>query len=240
MIKFILLTNFCLSLSSLSYAGIFSWSKNVSKEGPIPGRGPASLGEVFETKVLKAVDPNSFRFNDHRRKKKLTVLVFGDSGTGEKDQYQVANRMHEECQKEGCDFGILLGDIIYPNGIEDSLRNIISSSDLDSINRKFEKPYKSFGDFDFWLVPGNHDWYGDVQLSINYTLKSTRWKMPYNHYEIPWLPKWLSMYGLDTTWFKVIDLLSFKFGYKWLFRGLSPVGRKSSDFTSTAALISKD
>ena len=81
----------------------------------------------------------------------------------------------------------------------------LSERDKNQLLKKFERPYQEFGDFDFWLVPGNHDWYGDIQFSIYYTLESQRWKMPYNHYEIPWLPNWIRFYGLDTTRIEYLD-----------------------------------
>ncbi len=42
-----------------------------------------------------------------------------------------------------------------------------------------------------------------------------------------------------SIWFNLIEILTFKFGYKWLYRGLPPAGREKSDFTSTASLILK-
>lgn len=42
-----------------------------------------------------------------------------------------------------------------------------------------------------------------------------------------------------SVWFNVIEILAFKFGYRWMYRGLPPVDRKKSDFTSTASLILK-
>jgi len=205
MIKYTLLIIFCLAQVPQSFADSFSWSKESFKETLKPSRDPASTRRDLKKKKLKAVDPNLFRFRDHRRKKQLTILIFGDSGTGGVDQYQVGKRMYEECQKEGCDFGILLGDIIYPKGFSKSRLPNLSEENLEEATEKFELPYKSFGQFDFWLVPGNHDWYGDIQKSINYTLKSPRWKMPFNHYEIPWLPRWVRMYGLDTTRIERLD-----------------------------------
>jgi len=210
--KYISLTVFCLALTSLSQAGDFSWAKYVSKDHDLGSISRTRIGEGsarrkdLKKRTLNAVDPNSFRFKDHRRKKVLNVLVFGDSGTGKEDQYLVAQRMYEECQKEGCDFSIITGDIIYPTGFSNSRKGErLSRKDHYQVNKKFELPYQQFKSFDFWLTPGNHDWYGDLQQSINYTQKSVRWKMPYNHYELPWLPRWIRMYGLDTTRWERLD-----------------------------------
>ena len=35
-------------------------------------------------------------------------LVFGDSGTGEKEQFEVAKGMEQVCKTQGCDFALML------------------------------------------------------------------------------------------------------------------------------------
>lgn len=108
--------------------------------------------------------------------------------------------MFNTCKKYlGCDFALVAGDIIYPQGFDESPGQEPSQNDLMKVNNLFEKPYQSFGLFDFWLSLGNHDWKGDVQKYINYTTKSNRWKLPFNHYSVPGLPDWLNIYALDTT-----------------------------------------
>ena len=145
---------------------------------------------------LKPVTPRAI-VADHSHKDSVTFLVFGDSGTGGNAQWKVASGMWQVCapdgQRNGCDFAIVLGDNIYRNGV--------SGSNDVNFQKKFEEPYSHFQRFDFWLVPGNHDWRRErsVQEEINYTGMSDRWRMPFNHYSIPKLPKWLHMYGLDTT-----------------------------------------
>ena len=134
---------------------------------------------------------------DHARRESLKFLVFGDAGTGDQNQERVASAMWQVCAPDGqtnsCDFALVLGDNIYQHGV--------SGYNDPNFNTKFEKPYRKFQSFDFWLVPGNHDWQqeGSVQNEINRTGASDRWRMPFNHYSIPRLPQWLHVYGLDTT-----------------------------------------
>jgi phosphodiesterase/alkaline phosphatase D-like protein len=45
--------------------------------------------------------------------KSIRFAVIGDSGTGDRDQYQVAQEMETYRQKVGFDFVIMLGDNIY-------------------------------------------------------------------------------------------------------------------------------
>lgn len=100
---------------------------------------------------------------------KIRFVAVGDTGTGAIKQYDVAKGMKEKCDKDGCDFGLLLGDNIYTNGVKDI-------NDPQFIT-KFEKPYKDL-DFKFYLTLGNHDYRDNVQAQIDYTKKSKKWVMP--------------------------------------------------------------
>lgn len=130
---------------------------------------------------------------DHRERERLVFLIFGDSGVGRPGQQHVGDAMHEICRERGCHFGLLLGDNIYPRGV--------TSTDDSKFETHFERPYRGFGPFDIWVVPGNHDWQKpqSVQAQIDYTALSERWRMPHHHFAVPLLPDWLHLYGLDTT-----------------------------------------
>lgn len=129
---------------------------------------------------------------DQNHKDLYRVVVFGDSGRGNKIQYDVANAMLEICRiKQGCDFAIGLGDNIYNSGV--------SSIHDRKFQTHFERPFEIFGRFDFWMILGNHDWRKSAQAQIDYTQISERWRMPNYHYKIPDLPEWLTIFGFDTT-----------------------------------------
>jgi hypothetical protein len=87
----------------------------------------------------------------------------------------------------------VLGDNIYENGV--------TGVGDPAFQSKFDDVYKDFKRFDFWVVPGNHDWHqpNSVQAQVDYSNKSDRWRMPSNHYSVPNLPAWIALYGLDTT-----------------------------------------
>jgi hypothetical protein len=74
----------------------------------------------------------------------------------------------------------------------------VKSLDDPQWAQKFEDPYEAFGKFEFWAIPGNHDWEGNMQAQLDYTFVSPRWRMPAFSYQIPNLPDWLNIYGLDT------------------------------------------
>ncbi len=73
--------------------------------------------------------------------------VIGDSGTGDREQYEVAQRMEAYRQATGFDFVIMLGDNIY------------GSHSPQDFAKKFEQPYKPLLDagVKFYASLGNHD-----------------------------------------------------------------------------------
>lgn len=89
-----------------------------------------------EVQVKLPLHRNSVRF-----------AVIGDSGTGDKDQYEVAQRMEAYRHAVNYDFVIMLGDNIYgTHGPQD-------------FAQKFEVPYKPLLDagVKFYASLGNHD-----------------------------------------------------------------------------------
>ncbi len=108
----------------------------------------------------------------------LKILVFGDSGTGDKHQFQVAESMQKVCKKEECQFGLMLGDNFYEVGVSDA--------DDSQFIEKFEKPYSPLN-INFYPVSGNHDHgyvglKGNAYAQVEYTKKSKYWKMPHLYY----------------------------------------------------------
>jgi hypothetical protein len=81
-------------------------------------------------------DPDSVKF-----------LAIGDSGTGDRPQYEVAAKIVEAHARFPFDFAIMLGDNMYG-----------SERAIDFVN-KFEKPYKLLLDagVKFYASLGNHD-----------------------------------------------------------------------------------
>ena len=108
-------------------------------------------------------------------KSSVNFLVFGDSGTGRSQQFEVAQTMKSFCESYGCDFGVIVGDAIYENGVD--------SVDDPQFDAKFEKAYQPLG-IPLYVALGNHDYRGNVQAQVDYTSKSQIWKMPERYFEI--------------------------------------------------------
>ena len=82
----------------------------------------------------------------------IKFAVIGDSGTGGKGQYKVADQMTEYHQSFPFEFVLMLGDNIY------------GSEERRDYQKKFERPYKFLLDLDvlFWASLGNHDEIGQL------------------------------------------------------------------------------
>lgn len=81
------------------------------------------------------------------RNNSVRFAVIGDSGTGDRDQYEVAREMEAYREATKFDFVIMLGDNIY------------GSHAPGDFVRKFEEPYKPLLDsgVKFYASLGNHD-----------------------------------------------------------------------------------
>jgi hypothetical protein len=81
------------------------------------------------------------------KEKSVRFAVMGDSGTGKKGQYEVAQRMVEYQQRFPFEFVIMLGDNIY------------GTNSPSAYTKKFELPYKPLleGGVKFYAALGNHD-----------------------------------------------------------------------------------
>jgi tartrate-resistant acid phosphatase type 5 len=123
----------------------------------------------------------------------IRILVFGDSGTGDEVQMRVAKGMQAFCARNGCHFGLLVGDNFYPAGV--------TSADDPQFVEKFEKPYSGMG-IPIFVVLGEHDWgrkgkMYNWQAQIEYSKKSKIWKMPSDVYTVT--SDVLKIMALDTN-----------------------------------------
>ncbi len=168
--------------------------------------------------------------------------VIGDTGTGERPEYEVAARLTEYHEKLPFDFVIMLGDNMY------------GSERPDDFVNKFQRPYKVLLDagVKFYAALGNHDnqderfykpfnmngqrYYtftkGDVEffvLDSNYmdpkqltwleqqlAASRSRWKIAYFHH-----PLYSSgaAHGSETDLRTMVEPLFIKFGVQAVFSG---------------------
>ncbi|MBT3222950.1 MAG: hypothetical protein HN348_28060, partial [Proteobacteria bacterium] len=86
----------------------------------------------------KQVDTNLLRF-----------IAIGDSGHINQSQRSVAVAAGKVCRERGCDFGLLLGDNLYAEGM--------ASADDIRMDQATVDMYGNLG-FPFYMVLGNHDY----------------------------------------------------------------------------------
>lgn len=79
----------------------------------------------------------------------FNIVAVGDTGKGNREQFEVGTAMAQACQRDNCKFALLLGDNIYDVGI--------SSPQDHQMIEKFERPYAGL-DVPFYVALGNHDY----------------------------------------------------------------------------------
>jgi 3',5'-cyclic AMP phosphodiesterase CpdA len=116
-------------------------------------RAPA-VSKAVPVKVQLPLEPKSVRF-----------AVIGDSGTGQRAQYEVAEMMDLYHETVKFDFVIMLGDNIYGGHRPDDFR------------RKFELPYHNLLDagVKFYATLGNHDDPNDERLYKPFNMGGQRY-----------------------------------------------------------------
>ncbi len=98
----------------------------------------------------------------------ISFCIAGDVGDGSSRQMNVAMAM----RNSGCDRLIILGDLVYPEGIK--------SEDDTILRERFDKPYESFSNI--YVVLGNHDYQGNVDAWKKIPEKDERIIHPSNYF----------------------------------------------------------
>lgn len=106
----------------------------------------------------------------------LCFYTIGDWGRqGEYGQQELAHTMGLAAYQVEPEFIISTGDNFYPNGVSSTADPQWTSS--------FENVYRAHSlNVDWYVVPGNHDYRGNVQAQIDYTNVSRRWNMPARYF----------------------------------------------------------
>jgi predicted MPP superfamily phosphohydrolase len=128
----------------------------------------------------------------------VKFLAMGDMGTGEREQYEVAEQMVAAHSQFPFDFAIMLGDNLYG-----------SQRPADFV-LKFERPYKALldGGVKFYAALGNHDeqnnrfykpWNMGGERYYTYTKKNVRFFVLDSDYIDPKQLDWLTKELRDST-----------------------------------------
>ncbi|HLA90099.1 MAG TPA: tartrate-resistant acid phosphatase type 5 family protein [Gemmatimonadaceae bacterium] len=108
----------------------------------------------------------------------LSFLVIGDWGQrASANQQRVARQMGPVAAALGAAFVVSTGDNFYPDGV----RNVNDAHFRSTFENVYSAPSLMV---DWYVVLGNHDYHGNPQAEVEYSAKSTRWKMPARYYAV--------------------------------------------------------
>lgn len=125
--------------------------------------------------------------------KEMRFLFVGDTGTGNSDQYAVAEAMEKRCQELGRIDGLLfLGDQFYMKGV--------ASVDDPLWEKAFETPYGKdcLRQFPVFPTLGNHDYKGNIKAFVDYQKRNPRWHFPHRFYSVDF-GDFLRVIAIDTN-----------------------------------------
>jgi len=118
--------------------------------------------------------------------------------------YPVAWAMDEQCRRAGCDFGVMLGDNIYPDGAT------LGTDGIDDERRfsdMLDKPFGRLGagttGFAIYALLGNHDWRHSREgalAQVQYLQRHPNFRMPGLFYRTvpPGLEGEVEVFVIDT------------------------------------------
>ncbi|GHT35214.1 acid phosphatase [Bacteroidia bacterium] len=109
----------------------------------------------------------------------LNIVIANDMGKrGESEQQNIANLLGEVVAQNNIAFLAIPGDPIHDDGVK--------SVDDQEWNLKIENIYTapSLYTIPWYVVPGNHEYRGNVQAILDYSKKSERWNAPARYFTI--------------------------------------------------------
>jgi len=109
----------------------------------------------------------------------FTFIVASDMGRrGESEQQNIAGIMGRFAAENSVDFVAVAGDPIHDDGV--------TSITDEEWKLKFEDVYtaESLQKIPFYVVSGNHEYYGSVQAILDYSDVSERWKAPARYFTV--------------------------------------------------------
>ncbi len=120
----------------------------------------------------------------------VRVVAFGDFGTGSSEQREVARALGRYHQQRPLDFGLTLGDNVYPKGLR--------SPDDPRARELWNDVYDPLG-ITFYPTLGNHDWglSDSPAAEVLFTRPGSTWQMPATRYSFRAGPA--QFFALDTS-----------------------------------------
>lgn len=117
---------------------------------------------------------------------KISFISYGDWGSLNQYQKMIANSISNYTYEYNSSFNIAMGDNFYENGVT-SITDPLWTTNYKNIYNN-NNPW--------YVILGNHDYYGNVTAQIEYTGLDSRWNMPNKNYVIS--DKYYKIIMLDT------------------------------------------
>ncbi len=105
----------------------------------------------------------------------LQFEAVGDFGTGAAGERDLAASMAKKADVDPVSFVLVLGDNFYESGVQ----SVHDEQWKTAFEDVFYQPSMKIP---FYAVLGNHDYRTNPQAQVDYTMVSTRWKMPDRYY----------------------------------------------------------
>ena len=124
----------------------------------------------------------------------VRFVALGDTGKPNQGAERVAEAIRTTCRSRGCDFGLLLGDNVYPDGMESP-----QEPRMDALLRDRYGPVG----IPWYLVLGNHDWQGWLEpepasWQLDWAARTPGFELPSTAYTFS-IGDLATFIALDTT-----------------------------------------
>ncbi|MHC4842007.1 MAG: metallophosphoesterase [Planctomycetota bacterium] len=132
-------------------------------------------------------------------KEEARICVIGDWGSGQIEQWQVAQGIEKVAKRlGGFHAGLSMGDNFYPNGVD----SVEDSTWRVYFEEVYDTPHIS--QLCWYSILGNHDYSGNAQAQIDYSVVSNgRWHLPHPWYQHDFVGSdgqtVLTIIGVDTN-----------------------------------------
>lgn len=112
----------------------------------------------------------------------IRFVVVGDTGKNNTGQKAVAAAMLQKCKADGCDFGVMLGDNFYDEGVKDAKDKMFKSHFEQHYHPLNINMYTTIGNHDYGVLGGTGLGFHKAKYYIDYAKTNPKFVFPSNYY----------------------------------------------------------
>jgi len=147
----------------------------------------------FKSQTYSLDHPDEAVISVLKNYRQISFFVLGDSGTGRDAPRQIALQMEQRCGQRKPEGILLLGDVVYPDGVE----SVEDPQWQEKIFSVFHG--ECLKDIPIYPVLGNHDYNGNTQSWVEKSKLHDRWNFPSRNYTVKF-PGHLTIYAIDSVY----------------------------------------